>query len=562
MGRRSSPIADTGPLGRFAAELVELKDTVPGTTYRSMAHRCNFSHAVLAEAARGRKLPTWEVVKAFVTALGANEEEVRDWEKFWAQTRDEMVGQHRRVGGLDVVIPVGAPAADTAAAGVGRGRLRPVTPDLVEPARTLPRPEAVRTYDDLLHELAVLRIHAGQPSLNGIREGMRQFAVRRGRDTTVGKSTLSEILTGRRTPPRDLFLCLVEVLLHTVTPDGNHDVTHSYDHIAIPTDAAGQVVRRTSEQPGGQSMDIQVLIRQPSTRPPLADASTVADEFKTLQDLLEVYGAGRLRRMDASVKALVERGTWLASVLPTLPPAEQYFIVTDLSAKAPGVVFSDNLYSPIDNTFNSAGLPSLNGPGWPGGTAHLVTVRPSATGPDMQGRMCVVFADPGGQGAMFAVLLGWRPSRKLDRQRSPLPRARGRKAPTSAGRGDVRPAGNLPGWRRLETWGQSWAAAEYNRRRPDLTRPKRYGTVVLLQPERDAGPAPGILAAMPPEQAAALLGTLPESVAATLLGEMPGDRAQAVLKAMLPRLGTPDGGRDAFPRDWDGNEGGVSLARG
>jgi hypothetical protein len=57
----------TGPQAAFAVELREHA----GLTYRVLAQRAHCSYGVLCEAARGHRLPTWQVTKAFVEGCGS-----------------------------------------------------------------------------------------------------------------------------------------------------------------------------------------------------------------------------------------------------------------------------------------------------------------------------------------------------------------------------------------------------------------------------------------------------------------------------------------------------------
>ena len=130
MGRKLSPIKDTGPVGQFATRLRDRRARVPGLTYRDMAARCHYSHSVLADAAAGKVLPTWEVAEAFIRACGAGDDEAGEWREFWLETRLALENLLRKLGQASLVVP------DRTLAGrrTRPARLRPVSP--TPPSRT------------------------------------------------------------------------------------------------------------------------------------------------------------------------------------------------------------------------------------------------------------------------------------------------------------------------------------------------------------------------------------------------------------------------------------------
>ena len=81
MGRRESPIsADGGPVAEFAAQLRRLRERAGSPTYRQLSERTRFVPSVLSAAARGSRLPTWPVTRAFVAACGGD---VAEWHRRW-----------------------------------------------------------------------------------------------------------------------------------------------------------------------------------------------------------------------------------------------------------------------------------------------------------------------------------------------------------------------------------------------------------------------------------------------------------------------------------------------
>jgi hypothetical protein len=206
VGRKENPIQDTGPVGQFATRLRERREKViPRPGYRGLAKLCHYSHSVLAEAAAGEKLPTWEVTEAYVRACGADDEEAGNWHAYWLETRQAVQDLLRKLGQASLIVPdrtLTGPAAR-------RGRLRPVLADIAEPAQCQPHPDHVRTYEDLHYQLHVLRIAVGNPSLRELRRQMGK---------EYGLSTLSDIFAGHRTPVSRIFTAIVTGLLTAQGP--------------------------------------------------------------------------------------------------------------------------------------------------------------------------------------------------------------------------------------------------------------------------------------------------------------------------------------------------------
>lgn len=201
MGRKLNPIKDTGPVGQFATRLrARQAQVVPRPTYRGLAKLCHYSHSVLADAANGEKLPTWEVTEAFVRACGADDEEVGNWHTYWLETRQALENLLRKLGQASLLVPARTLTSQTARF----GRLRPVLADIAGPDQCQPQPGQVRTYEDLHYQLHVLRIAMGNPSLRELRRLM-------GRE--YGLSTLSDIFAGHRTPGSTIFTAIVTGLL-------------------------------------------------------------------------------------------------------------------------------------------------------------------------------------------------------------------------------------------------------------------------------------------------------------------------------------------------------------
>ncbi|MFD4503835.1 protein kinase [Streptomyces sp. NPDC058457] len=91
MGRREAAVPD-GPLKDFAEGLRELRAQAPGSpTYRELAARARYSSSALSDAASGRRLPSWEVTAAFVTACGGD---VRRWQDRWRELDTRLRSGH------------------------------------------------------------------------------------------------------------------------------------------------------------------------------------------------------------------------------------------------------------------------------------------------------------------------------------------------------------------------------------------------------------------------------------------------------------------------------------
>jgi transcriptional regulator with XRE-family HTH domain len=79
MGRPEKMINASGPVADFARQLRLLRQHA-ALTLRQLGARTGLSTATLSVAASGRKLPTWEVARAFVQACGGDTD---DWRGRW-----------------------------------------------------------------------------------------------------------------------------------------------------------------------------------------------------------------------------------------------------------------------------------------------------------------------------------------------------------------------------------------------------------------------------------------------------------------------------------------------
>ncbi|MEV4139668.1 helix-turn-helix transcriptional regulator [Dactylosporangium sp. NPDC049742] len=83
-GRPETPIDPTaGPIEKFAFDLRERRESAGRPTYRTMAAVARYSPAALSQAAAGRRLPTWDLTRAFLTACNVSDQEMRRWKQNW-----------------------------------------------------------------------------------------------------------------------------------------------------------------------------------------------------------------------------------------------------------------------------------------------------------------------------------------------------------------------------------------------------------------------------------------------------------------------------------------------
>ncbi|MGW0084524.1 ATP-binding protein [Streptomyces sp. NPDC003393] len=88
-GRRERPLdPQGGPVEQFALELRALREKT-GLTYTQMAVSASFSSSTLSQAAAGHRLPTRDVVAAYVRACGGD---AREWEERWERAHSKLHG--------------------------------------------------------------------------------------------------------------------------------------------------------------------------------------------------------------------------------------------------------------------------------------------------------------------------------------------------------------------------------------------------------------------------------------------------------------------------------------
>lgn len=83
-GRPEKPVdPEAGPVEKLAWELRRLRERAGRPSYRLLAQRTHYAASTLADAAKGDRLPTLDVVIAYATACGGKRPE---WQARWAAT--------------------------------------------------------------------------------------------------------------------------------------------------------------------------------------------------------------------------------------------------------------------------------------------------------------------------------------------------------------------------------------------------------------------------------------------------------------------------------------------
>ncbi|MFE6662425.1 ATP-binding protein [Streptomyces sp. NPDC057697] len=132
-GRREQPLdPQDGPLERFALGLREIRER-RGLTYAEMADLAHFSSSTLSQAAAGHRLPTCQVVLAYVRACG---EDPAPWKERWENVRLALYGPE--VAGREpaAIVPHGFGRQDGTSF-VGRERELAAGRELIEQCRVV-----------------------------------------------------------------------------------------------------------------------------------------------------------------------------------------------------------------------------------------------------------------------------------------------------------------------------------------------------------------------------------------------------------------------------------------
>jgi WD40 repeat protein/transcriptional regulator with XRE-family HTH domain len=175
MARPEIPIDPrTGPLAEFAVEVRQLRARAD-VTYRELAQRAHCSASALSQAASGRRLPTWEVTRAFVEGCGGNQQQ---WQVRWQAVAAEI--------GVDSNTTTSPRRDDDEAAAPSDSS------DLREnlPSGDMPALGSITSPQDFHLALRALRTQAGNPSLRDL-----SVLARKHGDHILPRSTLADALT-------------------------------------------------------------------------------------------------------------------------------------------------------------------------------------------------------------------------------------------------------------------------------------------------------------------------------------------------------------------------------
>jgi Helix-turn-helix domain len=176
MARPEAEIEGEGPVQDLALALRRLRADAGTPTYRQMADESNYSVSVLAAAAGGKWCPTWDAVRAFTRACGADPQ---NWVGRWERARQAKTG-------------VAAPAR--------RPRPQPA-PRLARRPASRPDPRQARTPGEYARQLRALRAWGGS-SPEDIARAARGPKGQR----SLPSSTLSDAMNSERTTLPKLWI--------------------------------------------------------------------------------------------------------------------------------------------------------------------------------------------------------------------------------------------------------------------------------------------------------------------------------------------------------------------
>jgi hypothetical protein len=211
MGRPRKPIVGSGPVKDFARQLRTWVDSAPATlTTRVLGELVHCSPDTISVALGGATLPSDATLRGIVRACGGSEQDVKEWLQFRADT-------HRAADRLRIKVLEFGPLRGDPAAGVGAGGRREfavITPEVADPGQCEPDPDAAHTFEDLRHQLALLRIAAGSPSYRTMSRTIAEYT-----DNHYSVTTLNDLFTGQRAPGHEVFAAIVTTLLRLAVDD-------------------------------------------------------------------------------------------------------------------------------------------------------------------------------------------------------------------------------------------------------------------------------------------------------------------------------------------------------
>lgn len=207
MGRPRNPITGSGPHKDFARQLRTWVDNAPEKlTTRRLGKLVHCSADTISVALSGTKLPSEATLRGIVRACGGSKQDVEEWLKFRLDTQREA--DRLRIKALEF----GPLRADPATG--GRREYAVITPEVADPAQSEPNPEAAQTFEDLRHQLALLRIAAGSPSYRTLRRDIAEIT-----GSHYSVTTLNDLFTGQRPPGHEMFAAIVSTLLRLAVDD-------------------------------------------------------------------------------------------------------------------------------------------------------------------------------------------------------------------------------------------------------------------------------------------------------------------------------------------------------
>ena len=178
MPRPEAPIATVGPIAAFAQRLRDVR-AASGLTYAKMAVEARYAAGTLAAAARGEIMPTWPLAQGYLKVCGViDPDEVRHWERDWKNASEaaEIIPASKRLT-----------------------------------AEEMPDPRQVRTYRDLLDQLGILKIAAGDLPYRCFYFGKANPKTRG--VTPLPASTVSDLFTGKHVGRYEVFALVVRGLV-------------------------------------------------------------------------------------------------------------------------------------------------------------------------------------------------------------------------------------------------------------------------------------------------------------------------------------------------------------
>jgi hypothetical protein len=163
MSQRKKPVDPTdGPVAALAHELQQLRQSA-GLAYDGMVPLAHYSKTTLASADSGARLPTREVIHAYVTACGGD---TGYFDRRWQEVAE--------------LVAALSPRTDRAANRTARA------------TSPLPDPTGATTVGEYLDLLEQLRRWAGHPTYRELSERARLLGLR------LPRSSLGDMLTGKR----------------------------------------------------------------------------------------------------------------------------------------------------------------------------------------------------------------------------------------------------------------------------------------------------------------------------------------------------------------------------